>query len=124
MRTLPATSWCCPRTWEGFGLPLIESALHRRPIAVGGFVVAAELASVGFDWFDLSDPARLRRWLADPDPALLDHNQALAHQHFGLSALRRRLAALLDAAGWATERGDCQHSPNDSRVRIGTNGAT
>ena len=37
-----------PSSWEGFGLPLIESALHRRPIAVGGFPVARELAAFGF----------------------------------------------------------------------------
>ena len=35
-----------PSSWEGFGLPLVESALHRRPIAVGDFPVARELGGV------------------------------------------------------------------------------
>jgi glycosyltransferase involved in cell wall biosynthesis len=93
-----------PSSWEGFGLPLIESALHRRPIAVGAFPVAAELAALGFRWFAADDPAPLRRWLADPDPALLDHNEALARRHFGMDALVRRLDLLLTGAPM------CHHS--------------
>jgi len=84
-----------PSSWEGFGLPLIESALHRRPIAVGDFPVARELAAFGFRWFDAADPAPLRSWLADPDPDLLDHNEALARARFGMDALGRRLGLLL-----------------------------
>jgi glycosyltransferase involved in cell wall biosynthesis len=87
-----------PSTWEGFGLPLIESALHRKPIAVGDFAVARELAAFGFRWFSTDDPEPLRRWLADPDPALLDHNEALARARFGIDALARRLELLLSGA--------------------------
>ncbi len=84
-----------PSSWEGFGLPLIESALHRKPIAVGDFPVARELAAFGFEWFDARDPAPLRAWLADPDPGLLDHNESIARAHFGLGALAKRLELLL-----------------------------
>ena len=84
-----------PSSWEGFGLPLVESAFHRRPIAVGDFPVARELAAFGFRWFTSGDPGPIRRWLADPDPDLLDHNEALARRHFGLDALVRRLDLLL-----------------------------
>ena len=105
-----------PSSWEGFGLPLIESALHRRPIVVGDFPVARELAAFGFRWFPVDDPAPLRDWLADPDPALLDHNEDIADTHFGIGALALRLELVLsgprmchhsatvsDAAGGATE---------------------
>jgi mannosylglucosylglycerate synthase len=93
-----------PSSWEGFGLPLVESAFHRRPIAVGDFPVARELAAFGFRWFSPSAPDPLRRWLARPDPALLDHNEVLARRHFGLDALVRRLDLLLSGVPM------CHHS--------------
>ena len=94
-----------PSTWEGFGLPLIESALHRRPIAVGTFPVAREIASFGFAWFDASDPDPLRAFLADPDPELLDHNEALARTHFGIDALARRIELLISGAPMCAHSG-------------------
>jgi mannosylglucosylglycerate synthase len=84
-----------PSSWEGFGLPLIEAALHRKPIVVSDFPVAAELRAFGFRWFPVDDPSQLQRWLAEPDPALLDHNEKIAEQHFGIDALARRLHRLL-----------------------------
>jgi glycosyltransferase involved in cell wall biosynthesis len=87
-----------PSSWEGFGLPLIEAALHRKPIAVGTFPVARELAAFGFRWFDAGDPAPLRAWLADPDPELLDHNEKIARTHFDIDALAARLEPLLSTA--------------------------
>ncbi|MGH3533873.1 MAG: glycosyltransferase [Pseudonocardiaceae bacterium] len=91
-----------PSTWEGFGLPLIESALAERPLAVSGYPVAREVARLGFAWFPVDDPAPLAAWFADPDPALLARNRALAKQHFGPDALTSRLSGTLARAGLRT----------------------
>jgi glycosyltransferase involved in cell wall biosynthesis len=88
-----------PSTWEGFGAPLVESALHRRPLAIAGYPVAAELAAFGFRWFPVADPEPLRAFLRRPDAALLEANHAVAVRHFSIDALGRQLAALLRAAG-------------------------
>lgn len=89
-----------PSTWEGFGNPPIEAALHRRPAAVGRYPVADELRAFGFEWFDPHDPEPLRRFLEAPDHELLDRNRAVARTHFSLDRVTEQLAALLDAAGW------------------------
>jgi len=89
-----------PSTWEGFGNPPIEGSIHRRPVAIGPYPVAAEFVELGFRWFDAADPEPLRRWLAEPDESLLDHNQAIAGEHLSLEAVAEALRALLGAAGW------------------------
>jgi glycosyltransferase involved in cell wall biosynthesis len=97
-----------PSSWEGFGLPLIESALHRRPLVVGAFPVARELRRLGFGWFTAADLDALRRFLAAPDAALLDRDEALARRHFGMDALVHRLGTLL------ADVPVCHHSAADS----------
>lgn len=89
-----------PSTWEGFGNPPIEAALHRKPIAVGDYPIATELRALGFEWFDTHEPADLARFLREPCAAMLDRNQRLAQEHFSLERMTAQLAALLDAAGW------------------------
>jgi mannosylglucosylglycerate synthase len=89
-----------PSTWEGFGAPLIEASLHRRPLAVGDYPVAAELAAFGFRWFPADDPTPLKAFLDHPDPSLLAANHDIARRRFSLDALTGQLAALLADAGW------------------------
>ena len=84
-----------PSTWEGFGNPSIESALHRRPLAIGSYPVGKEIRHLGFQWFDIEDPAPLVAWLAEPKAELLDRNQALARAHFSLTDLPARLGEWL-----------------------------
>jgi mannosylglucosylglycerate synthase len=93
-----------PSTWEGFGNPTVESAVHRRPLAVGRYPVAAELAAFGFEWFWFGErapsaaaaAAELETWLERRDPALLEHNRATAERHFNLADLPAHLADVLD----------------------------
>ncbi len=84
-----------PSTWEGFGNPTVESVVHRRPLAIGPYPIAAELAAFGFEWFGLSETDRLRRWLEAPDPGLLDRNLAVASAHFSVDDLPERIARVL-----------------------------
>jgi glycosyltransferase involved in cell wall biosynthesis len=89
-----------PSTWEGFGAPLIEASLHRRPLAVGDYPVAAELARFGFRWFPADDPTPLKAFLDQPDLGLLEANHAIARRHFSMDALTGQLGALLRGRGW------------------------
>jgi glycosyltransferase involved in cell wall biosynthesis len=92
-----------PSSWEGFGNPSVESATYRRALAIGSYPVATELASFGFRWFGVADPAPLARWLHQRDEELLDHNHQIAAAHFNLADLPARLAAVLRGAGVSWE---------------------
>jgi glycosyltransferase involved in cell wall biosynthesis len=90
-----------PSTWEGFGNPAVESALHCRPLAIGRYPVAEELRAFGFRWFDASDPGPLEAWLEAPDHHLLEHNRAVARTHFSLRSLPEELHEVLRSLGVA-----------------------
>ncbi|HKY17273.1 MAG TPA: glycosyltransferase family 4 protein [Microthrixaceae bacterium] len=89
-----------PSTWEGFGNPPIEAALHRRPAVVGHYPFAAELRALGFRWFDPDDVAGVADFLREPDESLLDANEQLAKLHFSMGRVRDQLHTLFDDEGW------------------------
>lgn len=90
-----------PSTWEGFGNPPLEAALHRRPTAVGRYPLATELVErFGFRWFPSDRPEPLRSWLANPDAGLLDHNEGLVRKHFSPGHLVSGLGSALQRWGW------------------------
>jgi mannosylglucosylglycerate synthase len=88
-----------PSSWEGFGNPAVESATHRRPLVVGPYPVASELAAFGFEWFGESDWRRLDRWLEHPDGAMLERNAVVARRHFDVADLPGRLGPVLADLG-------------------------
>jgi mannosylglucosylglycerate synthase len=87
-------------TWEGFGNPAIESAVYRRPLAIGPYPVAAELAAFGFRWFAHDDPTGVAAFLDAPDLSLLEHNHGVARRHFSLADLPGHIGRVLQSAGW------------------------
>jgi glycosyltransferase involved in cell wall biosynthesis len=84
-----------PSRWEGFGNPIAEAAVHRRPIAVGRYPAAAELAELGFRWFPPDDAGPLEAFLDAPDEDLHDVNAALVRTHLSLERVGTELTALL-----------------------------
>jgi glycosyltransferase involved in cell wall biosynthesis len=89
-----------PSTWEGFGNPPVEAAIHRRPAVVGDYPVARELRRYGFRWFGTGEADAVRRFLAAPESRLLDHNRAVVARHFSEEVVVGRLEALLRSRGW------------------------
>ncbi|MEO5680483.1 MAG: glycosyltransferase [Acidimicrobiales bacterium] len=86
-----------PSSWEGFGLPLLEAAVARRPLAVRRYPVATDLEAVhGFIWLAPDDPEALRAALDHPDPVALDRNESIVRDCFDVHDLPARLAPLLE----------------------------
>ena len=74
----------------------MESATYRRPLAIGPYPVARELAAFGFQWFDAADPAPLGPWLRQPDARLIDAQPGRWRpEHFNLADLPGRLSEVL-----------------------------
>jgi glycosyltransferase involved in cell wall biosynthesis len=88
-----------PSSWEGFGNPVVESAIHRRPLAIRRYPVAEELAAFGFRWLDADRPSSVQAWFDRPDPALVDHNLGVARREFSLARLDGALDRLLRRVG-------------------------
>ena len=89
-----------PSTWEGFGNPPVEAAIHGKPAAVGAYPVADELRTLGFRWFPTADSGPLDAFLRNPDPTLIEHNRAVANRHLSLEAMTNEVRSLFADAGW------------------------
>ena len=56
-----------PSTWEGFGNPVIESVIARRPLAVGHYPVLDEILGLGLELFSVDDPRRAGEVAGGPE---------------------------------------------------------
>jgi mannosylglucosylglycerate synthase len=90
-----------PSTWEGFGNPVVESAIARRPLAVGHYPVLDEILALGFRFFSVNNPAAVAACLRRPDPVPLDANLAVARRHCSEASLPGRLQAAFATMGWS-----------------------
>jgi len=91
-----------PSTWEGFGNPVIESIVARRPLVVGHYPVLDEITACGLRFFALDAPGVLADWLRAPDPAILEENRRRARARYDLADLPRELDAVFRSHGWTT----------------------
>ncbi len=89
-----------PSTWEGFGNPPVEAALHRRLAAVGRYPVANELRALGFRWFDPDDTDTIAAAVEDRPDDLLDRNRQIAREHLSVEHMTNEVARLFADAGW------------------------
>lgn len=89
-----------PSTWEGFGNPPIEAAIHLRPAAVGHYPVAHELRGLGFRWLDPEDHRAVAAELTDPSQEALATNRKLVEQHLSTDRMEADIARLLERRGW------------------------
>ena len=97
-----------PSTWEGFGNPSIESALHRRPFGIGPYPVGRELRHFGFRWFDDRRSRPVGRLVGQAAPA------AARPQSSGReSALLPRRPSGLGWARWLAERDSAPRCPGE-----------
>lgn len=85
-----------PSDWEGFGNPVAEAAVFRRPLVVSPYPVLGELESLGMNFTHLDDdPAgAVDAVLAGRPAAQIDANRAVIDQKLGPDALAERLSAL------------------------------
>lgn len=86
-------------TWEGFGNPPVEAAVHGRAAIVSHYPVAAELRALGFDWFDPDDLDPLRAHLASGDAELIEHNRRIVERHLSMEVIGSHVADLLEGVG-------------------------
>jgi glycosyltransferase involved in cell wall biosynthesis len=89
-----------PSTWEGFGNPPIEAAIHQRPAIVSRYPVAEELRALGFQWFDPDNLGEFNDRIAQPDRPLIEHNRKVVESTLSLEVMHSALRNLLDEAGW------------------------
>ncbi len=91
-----------PSTWEGFGNPVVESVIARRPLAARCYPTLEEILASGLRLFDVQRPDQVAAFLDAPDSAMLERNLELARRAFSLEDLPKHLEAAFAGHGWTT----------------------
>ncbi len=84
-------------TWEGFGNPVMEAFVHRRPLVLNEYPVARELLEFGFEVFSPHDPGALVAEFRQPDVERRERNYERVKRYFNLVDLPHELTHILEA---------------------------
>jgi glycosyltransferase involved in cell wall biosynthesis len=92
-----------PSTWEGFGNVPVEASIHRRPVVVGDYPVAHELAELGFQWFRTMDRAAIAHAVTDPSAyaGRAAHNHGVVNAFLSVKVVGDQMQSLFEQFGWS-----------------------
>lgn len=90
-----------PSRWEGFGNPVIEAMIARRPVASAPYPVLRELLELGLHVLPIDDPSAVARFLQRPDAGILEGNRDVVARELALADLPKRLTDAFGRVGWA-----------------------
>ncbi len=92
-----------PSKWEGFGNVPVEASIHRRPVVVGDYPVAHELAELGFEWFSPSDRAEIAHAVTDPSAYAdqADRNHGVVDEFLSVKVVGDQMKSLFAQFGWS-----------------------
>lgn len=89
-----------PSSREGFGNPVLESVVHRKPLLVAEYPVLEELRGFGFQFLALDEGAVDRAIKLMDRPQLLDEmldrNYVIGRKNFSLAVLEEQMRAAID----------------------------
>lgn len=90
-----------PSSREGFGNPVLESVVHRKPLLVAEYPVLEELRGFGFQFLSLDGSAveRVIKLLERPQllEEMLDRNYEIGRRNFSLEMLEQQMRAAISA---------------------------
>lgn len=88
-----------PSSREGFGNPVLESVVHRKPLLVAEYPVLEELRGFGFQFLALDGGAVERAIKLMERPGLLDEmlerNYEIGRRYFSLTVLEEQMRAAI-----------------------------
>ena len=90
-----------PSYREGFGNPVLESVVHRKPLLVADYPVLEELREFGFQFLQLDERAVERAVKIMEYPTLMeemtDRNFEIGRKNFSMDKLREEMTELLSS---------------------------
>ncbi len=88
-----------PSSREGFGNPVLESVVHRKPLLVSGYPVLEELRGFGFQFLTLEAETadRVIKLMEHPQllEEMLERNFEIGRRHFSLAVLEGQMEELV-----------------------------
>jgi len=95
-----------PSDYEGFGNPVIESAMYKKPLFVNKYPILNEILDFGFKFIVMNKKVtskilnEVHREIVDRDytKKITEHNFKIANKYFSLNILKKELKLLIKKA--------------------------